>query len=47
MIAENSGSHRQPLQILMSDILNKTMVLVLNPNWQEKVASASLRWAEA
>src|SRR5207249_9873137 len=34
MIAGNSGSHRQPLQNYMSDILNKTIVLVLNRNWQ-------------
>ena len=34
MIAANSGSHRQPLQNYMNDILNKTIVLVLNRNWQ-------------
>ena len=34
MIADDSGSHRQPLQFFMSDILNKTIVLVLNRNWQ-------------
>src|SRR5207249_4172125 len=34
MIAGNSGSHRQPLQNYMSDILNKSIVLVLNRNWQ-------------
>src|SRR5213080_4405672 len=33
MIAVNSGSRRQPLQF-MTDILNKTTVLVLNRNWQ-------------
>src|SRR2546421_7882769 len=33
MIAVNSGSRRQPLQF-MTDILNKTIVLVLNRNWQ-------------
>src|SRR5437588_1064913 len=34
MIAANSGSHRQPLQNFMNDILNKNIVLVLNRNWQ-------------
>src|SRR5436309_9775447 len=33
MIAVNSGSRRQPLQF-MTDVLNKTIVLVLNRNWQ-------------
>src|SRR2546429_9697414 len=33
MIAVNSGSRRQPLQF-MTEILNKTIVLVLNRNWQ-------------
>src|SRR5882724_11283527 len=33
--SESNGSHRQPLRReFMSDILNKTIVLVLNRNWQ-------------
>ena len=34
MSAGNGGSHRQPLQKFMNDMLNKSIVLVLNRNWQ-------------